>query len=542
MAYPELLEEVVAPDPDPRPESVRATVRRRGPSPARLALTLAGALIALCMILPILVLIVDAHQAGWHEIHAVVFRQRSYTLMGNTIGLTLIVTVCAAVIGTLAAYFLERTTLPLRRVSSVLVVLPMAMPDFVVGYSWHTMWPRMSPQLAAATIMTIASYPLVYLPVAGALRRCDPRMEDIARSLGLGPIAIFARVTLPLIRPAVLGGSVLVALTVLSEYGAFEVVRFHTFTTEIFTEFQFDPPGAAALAIPLVMLALVVIGLEALVPRRRLNAGAGTAHPPTRARLGLLGVPATIAFLALVGMGVVFPVATLIYWMQRSTRTTLPAAASLTTATVNTVLYCAFGAILAVALAFPLAFLSTRYPSRLTSTLERSVFTIRALPGVVIALSLVFLAINYVYPLYQTSTLLVVAYAMLFFPLGLVCMRTSVQQIPRELAEVARSLGRGRLYVFARVTLPLLIPGITAGLCLVFVTATTELTTTLVLSPIGMKTLATQFWAFQSDSSYGAAAPYALVTVAVAVVPGALIGLWFDRVRQNTPQQNGTAN
>ena len=92
----------------------------------------------------------------------------------------------------------------------------------------------------------------------------------------------------------------------------------------------------------------------------------------------------------------------------------------------------------------------------------------------------------------------------------------------------ARS-GAGSITVFCRVTLPLLAPGLLAGFCLVFVTAATELTATLVLAPIGVQTLATQFWAFQQNVAYGAAAPYALVMVALAAVPGALLALWFDR-------------
>ena len=106
-------------------------------------------------------------------------------------------------------------------------------------------------------------------------------------------------------------------------------------------------------------------------------------------------------------------------------------------------------------------------------------------------------------------------------------------QIPPRLPDVGRSLGRGPIAVFCRVTLPLLAPGLLAGFCLVFLTAATELTATLVLAPIGVQTLATQFWAFQQNAAYGAAAPYALVMVALAMVPGALLGLWFDRERHS---------
>jgi iron(III) transport system permease protein len=167
--------------------------------------------------------------------------------------------------------------------------------------------------------------------------------------------------------------------------------------------------------------------------------------------------------------------------------------------------------------------------------IERSTFVTQALPGVVIALSLVYFATRYAFGLYQTSFLLVIAYAILHFPLALVCIRTSVAQAPAGLADVGRSLGRGRLYVFVRVTLPLLAPGLLAGFCLVFLTAVTELTATLILAPIGVHTLATQFWAFQSEVAYGAAAPYALVIIALAAIPGCLLGLWFDRGPRAVP-------
>ena len=149
----------------------------------------------------------------------------------------------------------------------------------------------------------------------------------------------------------------------------------------------------------------------------------------------------------------------------------------------------------------------------------------------VIALSLVYFATRYAYGVYQTGLLLVAAYAILHFPLALVCVKTSVAQAPSQLSDVGRSLGKGPVVVFLRVTLPLLAPGLLAGFCLVFLTAVTELTATLVLAPIGVHTLATQFWAYQSEIAYGAAAPYALVIIGLAMVPGALLGLWFDRER-----------
>jgi iron(III) transport system permease protein len=494
-------------------------------------LTLAG-LIGIALLLPLASLAVDAKQAGWTEISAVLFRSRSLSLLTNTVVLAVLVTPLAAAIGTAAAWFTERTALPARRVWTVLLVLPVAMPDFVVGYAWHTIAPTMSPLWAATVVMTLSSYPLVYLPVAAALRRSDPALEETARSLGVGSVATFFRVVLPGIRTALFSGSLIVVLILISEFGAFEILRFQTFTTEVFTEFQFNPSAAAALSIPLVLLGLLILLGESFVPRTPVGALPSTRHA-SQVPLGRTAPLVTAALAALVGLAVAVPIGTLIYWMTSSQHSTLPAQATVAQATLSTVTYCAAGAAVAVVLALPIAFLSARRGRGLASAIERSTYVTLALPGVVIALSLVFFAVRFAYGIYETSGLLIAAYGLLTFPLALSCVKTSVRQSPAMLPAVARSLGRSAPYVFMRVTVPLIAPGVIAGFCLVFLTATTELTATLVLAPLGIQTLTTQFWAFQSEGAYGAAAPYALVIIALSMVPGALLAIWFDRVGQN---------
>ena len=152
------------------------------------------------------------------------------------------------------------------------------------------------------------------------------------------------------------------------------------------------------------------------------------------------------------------------------------------------------------------------------------------MPGLVIALALSYFAERYANGFgYQTAPLLIVAYAILFFPLALVAVRASVAYAPVSLEEVARSLGQRRLAVFRRVTLPLVGPGLAAAFCLVFLAAVTELTATLILIPTGVQTLSTQFWAYQQNLSYGQAAPFALVIIAVAAVPCYVLARYFDR-------------
>jgi iron(III) transport system permease protein len=322
-----------------------------------------------------------------------------------------------------------------------------------------------------------------------------------------------------------------VVLVLVSEYGAFEIVRFQTFTTEVFTEFQVNPAAAGALSIPLVLIGILVVIGEGLVPVPRSSPRPGMRRT-SLIPLGRSAIGIWAAFLVLVALAVAVPVGALIYWLATSQHTTLPAQATVWQATLTTCEYCAGGALLAVILALPIALLSARRRRGIPLVIERSTYLTLALPGVVIAVSLIFLSLRFAFAIYETSWLVMIGYAIITFPLALSCMKTSVRQAPPQLAALGRSLGRSAPYVFFRVTLPLIAPGLVAGFCLVFLTASTELTATLVLQPPDTVTLTTQFWAFQSETAYGAAAPYGLVIIVLSMVPGTLLAIWFDRLGQ----------
>ena len=496
-------------------------------------LVVISVLVAAALLVPLVFLLLEAAHSGWHSVWHLVARRLTRVLLVNTVELAAAVSAACAVLGTAAAWVIERTALPGRRVWAVLVVLPVAIPDFVVGYSWHSIAPAVQGLAGATLVMSLALYPLVYLPVAAALRRADPAEEEVARSLGLGPLRTFASVTLRQVRPAISGGCLVVCLALLAEYGAFEIVRFQTFTTTIFAQLKqgFDPAGASGLSIVLVLIGMVVLAGEAGVSTRgRLARVAGQAGPAaSRRKLTSLQTAGTVLGVAtLAGAGLGVPVGTLGYWMAASHATTLPGA-SLWSALGYTAGYSAAAALIATMAALPIALLSVRFRSPAVMLLERSTYLVQSLPGIVVALALVYFATHYAYSLYQSGPLLVAAYAVLFFPLALISVRTSVAQAPRRLEEVARSLGRPPASVLLRVTLPLVAPGLAAGFCLVFLSAVTELTATLLLVPTQVSTLATQFWAYQTNASYGAAAPYAVAIVALAAVPGYLLTTWFDR-------------
>jgi iron(III) transport system permease protein len=505
--------------------------RSRPPRPPG-ALIAVSALIAAIMALPLVFLFILAHHAGFAEVRALMTRQLTLTLLWNTVRLTVVVTALCAVIGTATAWCIERTNVPGRALWAVLVVVPLAIPDFVVSFGWTSLSTHVEGFRGAVLVMTLAVYPLVHLPVAASLRNADPSQEEMSRSLGVGRIRTFFRVTIGQARGAILGGCLLVSLVMLSEYGAFEILGYRTFTTEIFTEFHsFNLPGACALSLVLVLLSVVLIGGDLRLRSRGQVArtGANAARVAKRHDLGRAKLPVLLGFIALVGLAIGVPVGAAIYWMAQG-RPPAIMGVSLVSAAAHTALYAAGAGLIATIAALPLALLADRYKSRVGGLFERSTLLVLAMPGLVIALALSYFVERYGHGyFYQSPWLLTVAYAILFFPLALVAVRASVLRAPARLEDVARSLGRGRLYVLVRVTLPLLAPGLAAGFCLVFLSVVTELTATLILIPTDVQTLSTQFWAYQQSLSYSQAAPFALLMIVIAAVPSLVLGRWFDR-------------
>ena len=172
--------------------------------------------------------------------------------------------------------------------------------------------------------------------------------------------------------------------------------------------------------------------------------------------------------------------------------------------------------LLTVVAAFPVAWLISRRRSWLSIMIERATYVASSLPGVVVALALVTLTIRYARPVYQTTVVLIAAYAILFIPRAMVSIRASMAHAPEELTQAARALGVGPAGAFARVLLPLTLPGALAGFAMVFIAVSTELTATLILAPTGVRTLATAFWSASESIDYAGAAPYAAALILVS--------------------------
>ncbi len=491
-------------------------------------------LVATALVMPLVFLLAEARGAGVGNVVALIAQPLTGQLLWNTVRLTVTVTVLCAVIGTGAAWLTERTSLPGRRVWAVLIVVPLAIPDFVVSFGWASLSTAIAGYRGAVLVMTLSVYPLVYLPVAASLRNADPGQEEVARSLGAGRLRTFWRITVGQARVAILGGCLLVTLVLLAEYGAFEILGYQTFTTEIFTEASqlFDIPATCALSLVLVALGLAVLAGERLIRGRgrisRIGPQAQRVTP--RHRLGAWTVPALAGLGLLVMLALGVPTGSAIYWWVTGTSSPFTGT-SLLSAAGYTFTYSASAAALSTVMAVPVAMLAIRHRGPLTRILERGSYLVLAMPGLVIALSLAYFSETYAGGFwYQQAPLLILTYAIMFFPLALTGVRVSLAQAPPELGDIARSLGQAPLAVFWRVTRPLVTPGLAASFCLVFLSAVTELTATLILVPTGVQTLATQFWNYETNLAYGQAAPFALAMIAIAAVPSYVLGRYFDRL------------
>ncbi len=425
----------------------------------------------------------------------------------------------------------------------MLTVVPLAIPSYVTAFAFVAAFgPRGAIQSmleplgvarlpevyglpGAAIVLTLATYPYVVLAVRGGLLREDRALEDAARTLGDRRRATLRRVTLPLLAPAIGGGALLAVLYALSDFGAVSILQFDSFSAAIYLQYRatFDRSLAAILALGLVVLALAVTYGEARL-RRRARAFASTParRQPERVALGRWRVPA-LAFVSLVVfLALVVPTSTIGFWLVRGLgngdtfREAGPAA-------IGSLGIGVAGAVLAIGLAVPVALLLARFPSRLGAIVDRATYTSFALPGIVVALALVFLTTSAVPWLYQTLALLAVAYAIRFLAHAVAPMRGTLARFGTRLEEAGRTLGDGPVRSFAAVTLPLLRPAVVSGAALVFLAVVKELPMALLLGPIGFETLATEIWSATSEGLFERAAGPASILLVLSAGTVALL-------------------
>lgn len=515
-----------------------------------------GFVAALILLVPLYLMLRMAGAGS--ETLQILARAQTLQIFSNTLVLAGAVNIAAILIAVPVAWLTARTDLPGRGIWTILAALPLVLPSYVASYLYATLlapkgmmqqflepWlgiermPSLVGFPGAFMALTFITYPYILLTTRAALQRMDPALSEAARSLGCSPRQTFLRVTLPALRPALFAGSILVVLYVLRDFGAVTMWQYSTFTRVIYNRYlsyRLDTAAALAFVVVLVTIVFLYIEFQGRGSKRydRLSTGAPRRQQPVK--LGKWKGLALSFMSLLVFATLIFPIMGLVVWLWRGFghgtvffagggQQELQSWLLILEAAWNSLSVSALAAIIVMILALPVAIFAVRHPGRLSLILERVTHLSYALPGLVVALALVFFGIQVAQPLYQKLPMLLAAFVILFIPQAVGSQRVAMLQISPKLEEAGRSLGKRPLQVFRRITFPLLRPGFLAGGALVFLTCMKELPATLILSPLGFSTLATQIWTNINEAFFAEAALPTLLLLLLSSLPLALLTL-----------------
>lgn len=513
-----------------------------------LPLILAALLSSLVVGLPVIYLAVRAAQGGadtWQWL----LSQRLPGLMANSLKLTAGATILALVISVPLAWLVGRTDLPGRRWLSWLLAMPLVFPPYIGAFAYITIFgprgtveallarltgvpghllprPEIYSMTGAVLILALFTYPYIYLLVSSALRGTNQSLEEAARVSGLRPMEVFWRVTLPLLRPALAAGAVLVALYAISDFGSVAMLRVETFTSAIYLQLRgrFDRSAAAALSVVLMLLTMLLLWLEERVQTRgaRYTQTSGQWKPARQVPLGAWRLPAALFAWAVAFFSIGLPTGMLAWWTLQGVSGGQFSWKVFGYA-FNSIFSSAGAAFLGTLLALPLAYLAARHTTAFSRFLFRFAYTGYAMPGLVVALAVIFFFHRFVNPLYGTVWALLAAYLVRYLPQSMGATHAGLAAMSPSLEEAGRSLGLGPLKVLRQITLPLIGPSLVTGSALVFLNTLKELPATLLLRPAGFDTLAVRVWIEAQDGYYAEAAPSALLLVLIASVPMAVL-------------------
>jgi iron(III) transport system permease protein len=502
------------------------------------------------VLVPLGYLLLRALEADGAQVEALIWRGRTLYLLGNTLVLTAGVLLFSTALAFPLAWLTTRTDVSGKRLVTLLGVLPLAVPGYVMAYIllattgaqgtlarlFGLEGPRLHGYFGAWLALGLSTYPYLFLNLRTALLGLDPSLEETARTLGHTRRQVFFRVTLPQLRPAFYAGALLVGLHVLGDFGVVSLMRFETFSFALYSQYAaaYDRIYAAWLALMLLGLTGTVLWLETRLLRNlRLHR---TATSPARRRppspLGG-GQPLAWLFVAAVALfSLLLPLLTIGYWLAQIPGSHLrallePLGASFAASVP--------AALLAAALALPLAYLGVRRPSPVSRALERIAYLGYATPPLAFALAMIFFTLRALPFAYQTLGLLIVAYALHFLAEAVGPVRSSLYQASPRLEEAARTLGRSPLRAFFAATFPLLRRGVLVSMALVFLSAMKELPLTFLLSPPGFETLALNVWSYTNEALFGQAAPHALT---ILLFSSAFVGLLL---RDGDRERGGSA-
>lgn len=510
-------------------------VRRSSVSALQLAVLASAALILLPLGY-VTRLALSADPAVWQRLWAT----RVPELLLNTVSLAGAVALLTLVLGVSTAWMVTRFEFPGRRLWEIALVLPLAMPTYVLAYVYNyllgfngpieQLWQMMagpqarifSPQSfwGVTLVMALDTFPFVYLLTRSALLSFNVSFEEVARTCGASQLRTTFSVTLPLLRPSIVAGVALVVLYVVSDFGAVSLLRYQTLTYAVFQQMtgRSDNQAASILSILLVVLALLFLLTERWFRRKsRFYQTTGRYRAPQRIRCGWLSTGIlTTCLAAVVALAFGIPASLLVTWSLS------PEARAILDARFfgfvwNSALLSCLAATAAVLVGLPLAYLASRKPTWLNLGCLQAAYAGYVLPGPVAALAVLVLFLKILPFFYGTVLVLIVAYVLHFLPAGLQSLEPSIHQITPNLEEVSRTLGLGVRETWKRVTLPLIRNGVIVAWVLIFLQTMKELPATLLLRPVGFDTLAIRVWLEASEEYYQLAAPSALLIVLVGL-------------------------
>lgn len=505
-----------------------------------LLLLIPAVLVLLAMLIPLAYLVARGMEADYREIAGLLWRPRNLELLINTLALTGGVLALGSLLAWPLAWLVTRTTLPGRSLVTALAVVPLAIPGYVMAYAlmgigghYGVLSRLFSIQVAtiqgywgAVLALSLYTYPYLFLNLRSAFLGLDNSLEESAQSLGYSRFEIMRKILFPHLLPGILAGYLVVGLYVLGDFGVIALMRFDVFSSAIYTQYAgaYDRIYATWLSMLLLALALSFVIMEGfMLYRRRLaSVGSGSLRPPPLFKLKK-SLPLAFLFLALVfGASIGLPLTMLGYWLIIE-----PPALSIFMQVPLTFLRSASAAlpaaVLAAMFAFPLCCLAVRYPSRLSTLLERSAYIGYALPPLTLALALVFFAMQAAFFLYQSLLLLIIAWTIATLVLAMGPIRSSLLQMRPNLEEAAHALGYGPAATFFHVLFPALRRGMIAGMVLVFLFCMKELPITLLLSPTGFNTLAVSVFTRTGESMMAEAAPFAAAIVLFSGISVAML-------------------
>ena len=513
------------------------------------------------MSLPLVVVLSSLLGPG-DDVWSHLWETRLGDLIGNTLGLLLGVLLGTALLGISLAWFAAVYDFPGRRWFEWAMVLPFAFPTYVLGYIYLDLFglsgpiqqflrdqsgsvpawfPDIRSTAGVATVMTIAFYPYVYLLARAAFRTHGRASIEAARSMGCSPWQAFLRVTLPMARPWLFGGLLLVAMETLADFGTVAIFNYDTFTTAIYKAWfsLFSLDAASRLAALLLFFALGLLWLERYSRGRQRYVPVGQDRGGTSRRVlqGGRGWLVAFYFTAVFAVAVVLPLAHLAYWVSMTWAT--EAGNHYWTLVRHTLMIGSMAALLLCAGALILSYGVRIHPGPLSEGFV-SVSTMGyALPGAVLAVG-VFLPLawldNQLFDLFESLTgtspevllngtlaVMLAAYFVRFLAVAHQPVQASMTRIKPSLDEAARALGRSRWGVLREIHLPMLRAGLFSAFLLVMIDVMKEMPITLMTRPFGWDTLSIRIFELTSEGEYARAAlPSALLVVA-GLIPVSLL-------------------